>query len=60
MLFKSDEVTSENLCRIASRVTKHTSFMLTHAEFFLAHAILCLEHTAPLKHLSIAQFDIVA
>ena len=47
--FTSDEVTSENHCRIASRVTKKSLFTVTNVLFYFLHAILCHEHTYPLR-----------
>ena len=47
--FTSDEVTSENHCRIASRVTKKSLFTVTNVLFYFLHAILCHEHTNPLR-----------
>ena len=47
MIFTSDEVTSENYCRIASRVTKKSLFTVTNVLFYFLHAILCHEHTNP-------------
>ena len=41
MIFTSDEVTSENHCRIASRVTKKSLFTVTNVLFYILHAILC-------------------
>ena len=49
MIFTSDEVTSENHCRIASRVTKKSLFTVTNVLFYFLHAILCHEHTNPLR-----------
>ena len=49
MIFTSDEVTSENRCRIASRVTKKFSFTVTNVLFYFLHSILCHEYTNPLK-----------
>ena len=59
MIFTSDEVTSENHCRIASRVTEKSSFTVTNVVFYFSHAILCHEHTNPLKLSSNAHFAIV-
>ena len=49
MIFTSDEVTSENHCRIASRVTKKSLFTVTNVLFYFLHAILCHEHTNTLR-----------
>ena len=49
MIFTSDEVTSENHCRIASRVTKTSLFMVTNVLFYFLHAISCHEDTKPLR-----------
>ena len=49
MIFTSDEVTSENHCRIASRVTKKSLFTVTNVSFYFLHAISCHQHTNPLK-----------
>ena len=49
MIYTSDEVTNENRCRIASRVTKKSLFTVTNVLFYFLHAILCHEHTNPLK-----------
>ena len=49
MIFTSDEVTSENHCRIASRVTKKSLFTVTNVLFHFLHAILCHEHRNPLR-----------
>ena len=49
MIFTSDDVTSENHCRIASRVTKKSLFTVTNVLFYFLHAILCHEHTNPLR-----------
>ena len=48
MIFMSDEVTSENHCRIASRVTK-SLFTVTNVLIHFLHAILCHEHINPLR-----------
>ena len=49
MIFTSDEVTSENHWRIASRVTKKSLFTVTNVLFYFLHAISCHEHTDPLR-----------
>ena len=49
IIFTSDEVTSENHCRIASRVTKKSLFTVTNVLFYFLHAILCHEHPNPLR-----------
>ena len=49
MIFTSDEVTSENHCRIASRVTKNSLFTVTNVLFYFLHAISCHENTNPLR-----------
>ena len=49
MIFKSDEVTSENHCRIASQVTKNLLFTVMNVLFYFLHAILCHENTNPLR-----------
>ena len=49
MIFTSDEVTSENHCRIAPRVTKKSLFTVTNVLFYFLHATSCNEHTNPLK-----------
>ena len=41
--------TSENHCRIASRVTKKSLFTVANVLFYFLHAILCHEHTNPLR-----------
>ena len=51
MIFTSDEVTSENHCRIASRVTKKSLFTVTNVLLYFLHAILCHEHTNSLRTL---------
>ena len=58
MIVTSDEVTSENHCRIASRVTKQSLFTVKNVLFYFLHAILCHEDTNPLS--SSAHFVIVA
>ena len=49
MIFTSDEVTSENHWRIASRGTLNSLFTLTNVLFYFLHAIFYPEHTIPLK-----------
>ena len=51
MIFTSNQATSENHCRIASRVTKNKSlFTVTNVLFYFLHAILSPEHTITLKN----------
>ena len=58
-IFTNDEVTIENHCRIASRVTKEAVFTVTHTLINFLYAISALiEHTNPLKHSSVAHFAI--
>ena len=52
----NDEVTSENHCRIASRVTKKSLSTVTKVLFYLLHAISCNEHTNPLKPITERSF----
>ena len=59
-MFTSDEVTSENHWEIASRVTPKSLLTVTNVLLYFLHAIWCPEHTIPLKHLSTADFAIVA
>ena len=49
MIFTSDEVTSENLWQITSRVTKKSLFTVTNVLFYFLHAISYLELTVPLQ-----------
>ena len=46
MISTSDEVTSENHCRIASRMTK---IVIRDNEYFVLRAILCHGHTASIR-----------
>ena len=46
--------------QIASRVTYQSLITLTFVLFYFLHASWCLKHTITLKHLSIADFAIVA
>ena len=51
MIFKSDEVTSENHWQIASRVTQKSLFTVTNVLFYSLHAILCPgTHNSAKKH----------
>ena len=45
MIFKSDEVTSENHWQIASWVIQKSLFTVTNVLFHFLYAILCPEHT---------------
>ena len=49
MIFKSDDITSENHWQITLQVTKKLLFMVMNALFYFLHAILGPEHTIPLK-----------
>ena len=60
MIFTSDEVTSENHCQIASRVTPKSLFTVTNLLFYFLHANWCPEHSIPPKQLSIADVAVVA
>ena len=43
MIFTSDEVMSENHCRMASQMTTKSVVMVAHTLFYFLHAILCLD-----------------
>ena len=60
IIVTSDEVMNENHRQIASRVTQKSLFTVTNALLYFAQAIIVLNTQCRLKHLSIADFVIVA
>ena len=49
IIFTSDEITSENLWQIASRMTQKLLFEVTNVSFYFLHDISCNEHTIQRK-----------
>ena len=60
IIFTNDEVMSENHWQVASRVTQKLLFTVTNILYYFLHAIWWVEHTIPLKQLSITDVAIVA